>query len=251
MKPVSICLSPDGQLLYVVKRGDIDRIEVLRVSDGSLVQTIPKHNIKDGYAIACISPSNEIFIVDFFNHCIKVLDAVDGSIIRTIGGPDQLQIPIAACLSGDSLYIADSDNSRIQVFRVDGTYVQSIGEGRLDNPVDVCISPDGELFVAESERNHIKVFGKDGSYIRSITSGGDVITLSPNGEFLFVSQNFGKIKMVRVGDGTLVREIGNRNFDIISGIRVSRDGQELFVSDYHVIPPQPLRQQNVIQVFQL
>jgi 6-phosphogluconolactonase (cycloisomerase 2 family) len=57
------------------------------------------------------------------------------------------------------------------------------------------------------------------------------MTLSPNGEFLFVDDlGSGKIKMLRVADGTLVQEIGVNSRDEVSSMCVSPDGGELFVA---------------------
>jgi len=57
------------------------------------------------------------------------------------------------------------------------------------------------------------------------------MTLSPNGEFLFVDDlGSGKIKMLRVADGTLVQEIGVNSIDQVSSMCVSPDGGELFVA---------------------
>jgi sugar lactone lactonase YvrE len=240
-----ICLSPNGQLLYVSNENRYNyQIDVLNVSDGSRVRTF---RFDTRYHLGCVSSSNELFMANTSG--IVVFDTTNGS-IRTIRN-QALGRPQGLCLFGDSLYVADLLNECIHVFNVDGTYIQGIGKGQINKPKDVCVSPDGELLFVSAMRD-IHVYRTDGTYIRSIVPfhGGSnsAMTLSPNGEFLFVySATKAKIKMLRAEDGTLVREIGINLSDRVGNMCVSADGKELFVEflDYYT------HEHNIIKVFQL
>ena len=92
-------------------------------------------------------------MADIFGSCVNVLDTTNGS-IRTIRN-QALGRPQGLCLFGDSLYVADLLNECIHVFNVDGTYIKCIGEGQINKPKDVHVSPDGELFVSAMRDIHV------------------------------------------------------------------------------------------------
>jgi DNA-binding beta-propeller fold protein YncE len=68
--------------------------------------------------------------------------------------------------NGD-IYVADSNNHRIQVFDKHGIYVRKFGEfgtgkGQLAFPCDLEISNDGEIIVCDSANYCILFFTKNG-----------------------------------------------------------------------------------------
>jgi sugar lactone lactonase YvrE len=165
--PQGICVSPDGELLYVADTNK-NHVEVFRISDGKHKRTIA---IDDSPYRLCISPNGHFLFVST-EHCITVLNIKDGS-LEYIGEPGfgngQFSSPEGICLSqdGNELYVADGRNNRIQVIRVtDGSHIRTIGErgrggdpGQFAWPRDVCFSHDGsQLYVADFVNGRIQVF---------------------------------------------------------------------------------------------
>ena len=71
-------------------------------------------------------------------------------------GPGQFAEPrgVAADLSGN-VYVADTKNSRIEVFDANGNFVRAFGvkgpgDGQVNEPCGVAIGPGGEVFVADT-----------------------------------------------------------------------------------------------------
>ena len=74
----------------------------------------------------------------------------------------QLNYPIGVAVSAGEVFVADCGNDRIQVFRLDGTFVRTWGsqgaaQGQLNSPIGVAVSA-GEVFVAEYGNHRIQVF---------------------------------------------------------------------------------------------
>jgi DNA-binding beta-propeller fold protein YncE len=82
------------------------------------------------------------------------------------------------------LFVADTNNNRIQKFNTGGSFVDSWGsfgdgQGQFDNPVSVAVdSHSGYVFVTHGGSKRIQVFDRDGKYI---DSWGD--TGTGNGQF--------------------------------------------------------------------
>jgi hypothetical protein len=78
------------------------------------------------------------------------------------GGPSQFRLPHNLWVDQDSrVWLADRENSRIQIFREDGKY---LGEWRdVIRPTDVCIH-DGAVYVTELCRR-VSIFDLDGKLL--------------------------------------------------------------------------------------
>ena len=194
----------------------------------------------------CLSPDGrELFVVD--DECIQVLNAVDGSYIRTIGsfGEDdgEFNSPSGICLSpdGEELYVADRLNNRVQVLRSsDGSHIRTF-DNDITSPKKVCLSPDGrELFVAELLS--IQVLRTDGTKILTIRNGlghdhfahAHDICFSHDGSHFFVADG-NLVKVFLTHDKTFVRFIGGPTK--LTGVRsaeslcISPVDGHLFVAD--------------------
>ena len=63
-------------------------------------------------------------------------------------------------MNGDEVLVTDSENNRVQVFGVDGSFVRQWGEegdgaGQFENPDGIAVS-EGEVFVSCDHR--VQVF---------------------------------------------------------------------------------------------
>ncbi len=99
---------------------------------------------------------------------------------RTLGtagnGSGQFQSPRGMVLAADgSIYVADSQNNRIQHLSPDGTVLQSWGSfadaakgsapgGTFYEPWGVAVGPDGSVFVADTWNNRIQKFSANGQF---------------------------------------------------------------------------------------
>ena len=94
---------------------------------------------------------------------------------RVIGGPGsgpgQFAEPrgVAADASGN-VYVADTKNSRIEVFDANGNFVRQFGargsgDGQLNEPCGVAVGPNGEVFVADTWNHRVARFGPAGEWL--------------------------------------------------------------------------------------
>ncbi len=225
---------------------------------GTFVRSISSR-IVDPWGV-CVSPDGEtLFVSSQTNHCIHVLNVLDGSHIRTIGtqGKEdgQLNCPTGICLSNDGkrIFVTDNANHRVQALLVsDGSHIFTIGQrgfgpGQFFNfPTAVRLSPDEQLLLVCDMYNHrVQVIsGSDGS-VRTIGSRGSEseqlsepsdVCISPDGEYCFVADRKNhRVQIYRVSDGTHTRSIpvsgrGTDTFHSPVGVGLSPCGQWLFVT---------------------
>ncbi len=101
-------------------------------------------------------------------------DAVELPAPKVIGvagpGPGQLAEPRGVAADGSgNIYVADSKNSRIDVFDPNGAFLRAVGtpgsgDGQLKEPSGVAVGPDGEIFVADTWNHRIARFGPGGDW---------------------------------------------------------------------------------------
>lgn len=92
--------------------------------------------------------------------------------------PGQLNAPRGIKMAKDgSLFVADSQNHRIQHFAADGTLIKQWGTfasiedgdapgGTFYEPWDVAVAPDGTIFVSDTWNYRIQRFTADGKFIQ-------------------------------------------------------------------------------------
>jgi DNA-binding beta-propeller fold protein YncE len=82
--------------------------------------------------------------------------------------------PAKAVLIGDGrLLVADTGNSRVQIFSSSGAFLALLpepGDQRLKSPRSICSDPAGSIFVADTGSGTVFVYSPGGEYITSINS---------------------------------------------------------------------------------
>src|SRR5439155_1552831 len=93
-----------------------------------------------------------MYVTDGGSETVRKLDA-SGAPVTTFGasGDGKLSRPAGTALDpAGNLYVADSGNARIAVFKPDGTFVTSIGKGIVDGAVDVAVDTAGNVYVLDN-----------------------------------------------------------------------------------------------------
>lgn len=90
-------------------------------------------------------------------------------------GEMQFDKPMAVTAAHDRIYVADTNNARIQVFDNTGAFLFAFGErgpetGRFLYPYGLVGTPDGELLVADLYKGRIQVYDADGNYLRDFAA---------------------------------------------------------------------------------
>lgn len=139
------------------------------------------------------------YLTDFQQHTVWVCDSV-GRLIRRIGregsGPGELLRPGGTAVFEDKVFVLDVENSRVMVFKQDGTYSNDF---RLDFPMTsgILASQDGRIAVNSLwEPTLFTVYDMDGGIIGSrgervpdqavsYAVGDQHFNLTPEGHILY------------------------------------------------------------------
>lgn len=109
-------------------------------------------------------------------HIELVPDRVFGS---TGNAEAQLSAVRDIAIAADgTIYVADSQNHRVQVFSPDGAFLRSWGAygtvdsgnapgGTFNEPWGIAVGPDGSVYVADTWNHRIQKFSADGSFINT------------------------------------------------------------------------------------
>jgi uncharacterized protein (TIGR03663 family) len=88
-------------------------------------------------------------------------------------GPGQFNEPrgLAVDKSGN-LYVADTNNNRIQKLGPDGNVLKTWGEkgteqGKFDRPHGIAVGPDGSVYVADTWNHRVQKFDPNGTFIKA------------------------------------------------------------------------------------
>lgn len=132
-----------------------------------------------------VGPSGQVVVADTFGWQVRIFDA-DLHPVSTFGqpptgegepGPYDLFGPRDAVVTDAEIWVTDTGHDRIQVYRLDGAFVRSIGtegagEGQFDEPVSLALDASGDVLVADMFNSRVVRLGPDGSYKSGFSVGG-------------------------------------------------------------------------------
>ena len=120
-------------------------------------------------------------MADEGNHRIQQLNVQTGNFVKSFGkrgsGDGKFKNPASVCTTSDGCFIvvADFNNSRIQVFTMDGEPVFKFGDsgpGRLDHPLS-CVCYEEKFIVTDKNNNCVKVFDERGQFLYKFGEKGN------------------------------------------------------------------------------
>ena len=215
---ISVCLSPDGKYLFIGNYGTMHdqqpSIQKRYASNGVYISSINPDPERGGYTDVdwgsiCMSSDGEfLFVWDNQNKVVEKFNASDDNHIKTIHTPEGIFNPYARdmqlCISRDNeLFILERSSESINVLQEDGTLLRIVQLEIKGIPVSarlMDISPDGKYMYIGDRHNHhvIYVFNAyNGSHLETESLPEDTsimyIRTSPDGDFVFISTNKGKI----------------------------------------------------------
>lgn len=123
----------------------------------------------------------KFYVIDNGTMTVQVYDA-QGENLLVIGGqgekPGQFYYPYSVYVDGnDEIYIADSNNNRIQVFNQAGEFVRELrgedkdGAGGYSIPRGIAFDAEGNMYTAEMMSNAISITDKEGKAISRFSYG--------------------------------------------------------------------------------
>lgn len=177
--------------LYVAD-SDNNRIQILSL-DGVPVFQFGSEGDESGQFKkpegVAVNSNGVIYVADTQNNRIQIF-STDGIFLTAFGkyGTSEegkksaevvFQNPKAITIDAENLvYVLDSGNNRIQVFKEDGAFVGEIGgqgksAGRFKQPVDITKDENNYLYVADKGNHRIQIFSPRGEFVMSFGSYGE------------------------------------------------------------------------------
>jgi sugar lactone lactonase YvrE len=86
-----------------------------------------------------------------------------------------------------NVYVADTDNNRVQVFTGKGAFVrkwgsQGLGNGQFVDPQHTAIGPDGSVWVADLKNARVQQFSKSGAFQTALGTPKQALGVAVDGE---------------------------------------------------------------------
>lgn len=141
--------TPDGTLVRTLGEKDAPSDTGFTAWDTPVQRAAGPFNMVTNAALA---PDGSLYVSDGYGNARVHKFAADGTLQFSWGGPGsgpgQFRLPHAIAVDRrGTVYVADRENSRIQVFTAAGEYVSEWTH--VDRPDDLYIDADENLFVAE------------------------------------------------------------------------------------------------------
>jgi DNA-binding beta-propeller fold protein YncE len=153
--------------------------------------------------VAVDQTTGDLYVVDSSNQRIQVFDS-SGTFLRAWGwGVDDGAAALQTCTSGcqagtvgsqdgrfstpegialndagDRVYVADTNNHRVQEFTTGGTFVDAWGsggtaEGQFQFPDGIDVDSDGSVLVSDNNNHRVQKFTDDGEFVATWGWGVD------------------------------------------------------------------------------
>ena len=120
--------------------------------------------------------NNKVYVLDL-DHRVQVLNSdltFDWAFSRYGNSDGRLYNPLGiTCDGAGNIYIADSGNSRVQVFTAQGRFLRQFGRlSGLNCPGGISVDANGTVFVSDCFNDRVFVFTPDGQLVTSFGGSG-------------------------------------------------------------------------------
>jgi DNA-binding beta-propeller fold protein YncE len=142
--------TPDGQLLLTLGASGQPGNSGIRDDDYRTIERpAPPFNRPTNLAVG---PDGSLFVTDGYGNCCVHKFSPEGTLLFSWGepgsGPGQFQVPHGIGIdSTGRVFIADRENSRLQLFKPDGRFLEEWTD--VARPTEVFIDADDNIFVSE------------------------------------------------------------------------------------------------------
>lgn len=142
-----------------------------------------------------------------------------------------------------NIYVADSNNNRIQKFDSAGVYLDQWGtagsaDGEFSHPYDIELGPDDKLYVGDSLNHRVQIFDLSKNFLNKVSSTGETgdSYIAANGD-IYVPDFDNDV--IRIFDSSLAPKTtwgtsgsGNGQLDGPWDIAASPDGTKFYILEH-------------------
>ncbi|MFN7936427.1 MAG: peptidyl-alpha-hydroxyglycine alpha-amidating lyase family protein [Bryobacteraceae bacterium] len=120
------------------------------------------------------APNGDFFVTDGYGNSRVVKYSRNGAFVKAWGkkgaGPGDFNLPHTAVVLNNKLYVGDRENYRIQVFDLDGRFLEEWNE--IGSPWGLATSASGHLWMADGHNNRILKLSPKGKVLGTIGETG-------------------------------------------------------------------------------
>ena len=183
------------------------------------------------------------------NDYVRIVDLKTSKTITTVGksgsGDKEFDRPSAIAIHGDYMYIAESNNHRIQKLSalhqnnyelLDKIGEKGSGDKQLNFPHGICFDPYGTMYVSDSKNHRIAIFENNGNF-RNIKHPQIKyprgIAFDPQGNLHVVSHDSSihGVNIFTLEGYHYLQTYGDKNLMYPSGIAIDEEGYSFVAED--------------------
>ena len=245
----------DGNLYISRQDGSVDVVN----KEGKTVMTLAVKSgdtdlLKRPEAVAVANET--IYVVDSKMDQVVMYDLSTGKYQGRFGSKAggglarsfALDSPQGIAVYEGVVYVADTDNERIQMFGINGVFLStltlrppssdsSLKEKiyHLGEPTDITLDALGRIYVRDADDKTIKEYGPNGEYIRTLAKTGKPVALSVAEDGIYVADESSFSILKYDFDANFVYSFGSggegkAQFLSLSGMAVDK-AQQVFIGD--------------------
>ncbi|MBU1424482.1 MAG: tetratricopeptide repeat protein [Gammaproteobacteria bacterium] len=233
----------DGAVEVVDKEGKSVMSLATRKGDSELLKRPEAVAVADETVYVVDSKLDQVVMYDLASG--KYLGRFGSKSGGSLGRSFALDSPQGVAVHEGVVYVADTDNERIQMFGINGVLLgtltlsapSSVKENvyKLDEPTDIALDAQGRIYVRDAGDKSIKVYGPNGEYLRSLSKTGKPVALSVAEDGIYVADEASLTILKYDFDANQVYSFGSEGegkaqFRNISGLAVDR-AQQVYVGD--------------------
>lgn len=178
--------------------------------------------------------SGAVYIADTANHRIRMVNAAGtiSLVAGTSGGfsgdggaatAAQLSSPRDVCVIGGTIYVADTNNSRIRT--ISGGTIASAPIAGLNMPRDVIGDANGNLLIADYNSGQVKVFpASTGTFYNTPMTANTITNIAAYGGVEALAVDAGGHVYMGSVNGVAIRTLNGTVFSVVSGGGGGADG---------------------------
>lgn len=183
--PAAVCFDQYGRFVFVVDQSN-NRLQIFDAETKGLSSIVGgntrpsrgRHKFNNPFGVA--QNETRLCVSDMLNHRIAVFEwnakLCKATLLYHIGSegtePGQFNLPKGICLRGDTLYVCDSGNDRIQIFELGllhARHCATFGKrgsetGQLSAPQGIALDNAGDIYVTDGGNNRICVYKGSDNY---------------------------------------------------------------------------------------
>ena len=121
-----------------------------------------------------VSTDGDVFVVDFFNHRIKILD--QSLRFKRHVTHQSMKYPQDVKLTRDEMYVLCDSSPCVLVLSHAGEMTRSLvtrGDGmQVDHAFFFCLDAEQNLLISDNRAHDVKIFSKDGTHLHTVGQEG-------------------------------------------------------------------------------